>query len=115
MLINVKPVAPAGPAVLVVTSALARDAGTQEVVVTVTVANTGGTSAANVVVTGVGVGATQATVLPQSLGTIAAGGSASAVVRLPSSVGGPGTRVVLCITGTYTGGTLGSNARTALP
>ena len=101
------------PANLVITKTLTRTS--TNVVVQVTISNNGGTAATNVVLTSVKVGADTATPLPQSLGTIAAGTSASATVTVPASVGAPGAASSLAISGTYTGSTFSSSARITLP
>jgi hypothetical protein len=114
--INVKPVPPSTPAQLVVTRSLSRDSGTNEIVAIVTIANTGGTAAANVTLTIAKVGATgTSTALPQSLGTLAAGGAVLTAVRFPGSAGLPGTASTITLGGTYTGGSFNSTARITLP
>jgi hypothetical protein len=105
--------APSAPASLVVTKTMARVAG--QVVVTLTIANNGGTAAQNVTLTAAKIGTTSGAPLPQSLGTIAAGASAQAVVNFPGTVGAPGAAGSLTVSGTYTGGTFGSSARITLP
>jgi hypothetical protein len=112
--INVLPASNGGtPASLVVTRTLARING--QVVVTLTIANNGGTDAQNVMLTAAKIGTTSGTPVPQSLGTIAAGGSVQAVVNVPGTVGAAGAGNTLTISGTYTGGTFGSSARITLP
>jgi hypothetical protein len=111
--ITVNPAPPASPANLVITKALTRS--DSNVVVQITVANTGGTAATNVVLTSVKVGADSATPLPQNIGTIAAGASATATVTVPGSVGASGAASSIAITGTYSGGTISSSARIVLP
>jgi hypothetical protein len=111
--INVTPGASSGPADLVVTNVLTRSAG--NVVVQLTIANTGGAAAANVTLTGVKLGADSGTPLPQSLGTIAPGGTAETTVTVPGSVGSSGAASSLTVTGTYTGGSFNSGARVTLP
>jgi hypothetical protein len=116
VVINVKPTG-GSPANLLASSVLTRDGNTNEVIVTVTVANTGGTAASTVLLTAANIGATSTTTqLPIALGSIAAGGQATAVVRLPGSVGTAGTRVVLSLTGSFGGGgSFGGNTRVVLP
>ena len=112
--ITVNPAAPpASPANLVVTKVLTRTGG--NVVVTLTIANTGRTAAANVVLSSVKVGADTATPLPQAIGTIGAGSSATTSVSVPGSVGASGAASSLTLSGTYTGGTFSSSARITLP
>jgi hypothetical protein len=112
--ITVNPAAPpASPADLVVTKVLTRSSG--NVVAQLTIANTGGTAAANVVLNSVKVGSDSAALLPQTIGTIAAGASAQATVTVPGSVGTSGAASSLTLSGTYTGGTFSSSARITLP
>ena len=110
--ITVNP-APTSGANLVVSKVLTRTGG--NVVVTLTIANTGGAAAANVMLTSVKVGADTATPLPQSIGAIGAGASATATVTVPGSVGVSGAAGSLTLGGTYTGGTFSSSARITLP
>jgi hypothetical protein len=112
--ITVNPASTGGsPANLVVTRTLTRSGG--NVNIQVTIANTGGTAAANVVLSSAKVGTTNATPLPQNLGTIAAGSSASVTVSVPGSVGAAGAASSITLGGTYTGGTFNSTARITLP
>ena len=112
--INVLPPSGGGtPVNLVVTRSMARTGG--QVVVTLTIANTGGTAAQNVTVTAAKIGTTNGAPVPQSLGTVAAGGSVQAVVNFPGTVGAAGTASSITISGTYTGGTFGSSGRIKLP
>jgi hypothetical protein len=104
---------PATPASLVVTRLLSRSAG--NVVVQVTIANTGGSEADNVVLSTVKVGADSATPLPQTIGTIAAGGSATTTVTVPGTVGASGAASTISISGTYNGGTFSASGRITLP
>lgn len=82
---------------------------------TVTISNTGASAAQNVVLTGVSLGSASGTPVPQSLGDIASGGSATGVVTLPASAGASGSAAVAKVVGTYTGGIFGGSARTILP
>jgi len=85
------------------------------VVVQISISNSGGTAASSVVLTSVKVGSDTGTPLPVSLGTIAAGASAQAIVTVPGSVGAPGAASTLTIGGTYAGSTFNSTSRIALP
>ena len=112
--INALPAAGGGsPANLTTTRTLARTAG--QVVATITIANNGGTDAQNVVLTTADIAMTTGTPLPQSLGTIPAGGSVQAIVTFPGSVGAAGAGSTLALSGTYAGGTFSSGARITLP
>ncbi len=110
--INVNP-ASVSPANIIVTRVLSR--ASNNVVILLTFANNGGTEAANVTLTSANVGATAGTPLPQSLGSIAAGGSVQATVTVPGSVGASGAASSLSVGGSYTGGTFSSSARITLP
>lgn len=97
---------------LVVTSSLSRtDAST--VVGALTVQNIGSLAANNVVLTTAKLGATNGTPLPQSLGNLAPGASASVTVNFNNST--PGTSSMLTTGGTYAGGTFSSNRRVTVP
>jgi hypothetical protein len=99
---------------LVVTSVLSRDAS-NNVVVQLRLANTGASAAANVLLTIVKVGVDSGTPLPQSIGTIDAGGSAQVTVTVPGSVGPSGTASSLTVSGAYSGRIFSSSARITLP
>jgi hypothetical protein len=109
--INVQ--AAATPARIVVTPSLARTA--TQIVVTLTFANSGGSAAANVALTAAKIGSTSGAVLPQNLGAIAAGGSTTATVTFPTSLGNPGAAAVLSLAGSYSGGSFSSTSRIKLP
>jgi hypothetical protein len=112
--ITVNPPSSGGsPANLVVTKVLSRNGAS--IFVQLTVANTGGTDAQNVVVSSVKVGSATASPLPQTIGTIAAGSSATVTVSVPSSVGASGAGSSLTVAGTYTGGTFSLSSRITLP
>ncbi len=114
--VNVTQTSPPGGPNLIATNLLARDPATNDVIVYVTVANSGSSPANNVQVTKVAIGTTAAvTPLPVSLGTIAPGGSAKAKVQLAGPVGASGTRAVLTVIGTCTGGQFTSGGRVILP
>jgi hypothetical protein len=111
--INVNPAPPAADANLVVTKVLTRSG--ENIVVQLTIANTGGTAVSNVSLTSVKLGTTTAAPLPQSLGTVAGGGSVAATVTVPGSVGASGAASSLSVGGSYTGGSFSSSARISLP
>jgi hypothetical protein len=95
---------------LVTRTVLSRVGANVQAVITVT--NTGSTTANSVALTRALLGATAGAPLPQSLGNIPAGGSASATVAFPNVVAGTST---LSIGGTYTGGTFTSKVRVRVP
>jgi hypothetical protein len=113
--IDVLPASGGGsPANLVVTRTLARDGG-GNVVATLTIANTGGTAAQNATLSVAKIGTFSGSPLPQSLGTVAPGGSVQTTITFPGTVGAPGVPGSLTLSGSYTGGTFGSSARITLP
>ena len=82
------------------------------IVATITVSNAGTGTANNVVLTSVQLGSTSGTPLPQSLGNIAPGASATATVQFPAGTSGQ----ILRVRGTYDGGsTFGGGARVVPP
>ena len=78
---------------------------------TVTVKNTGSGTASNVVLTAATLGTTSGTPLPQTWGTIAAGGTGTFTVSFPGSVGLDGAGVAEKFSGTYTGGSFSASIR----
>jgi hypothetical protein len=103
---------PCGGVRLVVTSTLTRTSPTN-VLANYTVQNIGSTTAANVMLTTAKLGSTNGTPLPQSLGNIAPGGSASGDVNFTNS--SPGTASTLTLGGSYTGGSFSSTKRVTVP
>jgi CSLREA domain-containing protein len=97
---------------LVVSSSLSRaDAST--VVGAITVQNIGSLAADAVMLTTAKLGATNGTPLPQGLGNLAPGESASVMVNFNNST--PGTSSMLTAGGTYTGATFSSTKRVTIP
>ena len=94
---------------LVATSSLQRMGDVTE---TVTVANTGSVTANNVMLTTAKLGSVNCTPVPQAMGAIAAGSSATAMVTCPGVSMGPSS---LSVGGTYTGGSFSSAARVSVP
>jgi hypothetical protein len=78
---------------------------------TVTVQNSGTGPASNVTQTAATLGAATGSPLPQTWGTIAAGGSGSFTVSYPGSAGADGAGVAEKYSGTYTGGSFGTTIR----
>jgi hypothetical protein len=112
--INVNPASPpTSPAQIVVTKTLARIGN--QVVVSLNISNPGGTDALNVQLTVGKIGNVSGTLLPQSLGTVAAGKTVTATLTFPGTVGASGTAGVLTVSGTYTGGSFSSASRILLP
>lgn len=108
--------AAAGPATLISTSTLARESGTNNVIVTLRIANTGGSPATVEKVNSAKIGTIAAiTALPASVANIPAGGASTVTLTFPPSVGIAGSRPVLAIGGTYSGGSFGQSARVLLP
>lgn len=105
-----------GPATLIATNTLTRQSGTNNVLVTVTIANTGASAATGVQVTVARIGSVAAVnALPLTVANIPAGGSSVVTLAFPPSVGGRGTRAVLSLSGSFSGGSFGQSARVVLP
>jgi hypothetical protein len=81
----------------------------------VVIANSGDADALNVVLTTATVGSTNGAPLPQSVGTVKAGSSATVTVTFPLSAGTGGQATVAKFGGTYTGGTFSGSTRVTLP
>lgn len=83
---------------------------------TLTVANSGAGAAPGAQLSAAALGSAGAyTALPLSLGDIAPGSSATAVLGFPASAGVSGARIIERVTGVYDGGTFGGSSRTVLP
>jgi hypothetical protein len=78
---------------------------------TITIQNTGASAISNVVLTTATLGTTSGSPLPQTWGTIAAGGAAVFTVNFPGSVGADGAGVAEKYSGTYSGGTFSGSFR----
>ena len=103
---------PCGGVRLVVKSSLVRtDSSTVEA--TITVENIGTLPADNTILNTARLGVTNGTPLPQSLGSIAPGSSATATVQFTNST--PGASSTLNAGGTYTGGTFSATKRVTIP
>jgi hypothetical protein len=102
-----------GTVQLVTTSVLSKVSGGYQAVVTVK--NTGTGTAQTVQLTGATLGGSTGSVIPQTIGNIAPGGSASVVVTFPAAAGVSGAAAVEGLSGTYTGATFGANLRVRLP
>jgi uncharacterized protein len=98
---------------MITTSVLSKVSGGYQAVVTVKNSGTG--TAQAVVLTGATLGGVSGSVLPQTIGNIAPGGSASVVVTFPATAGVSGAASVAGASGTYTGGTFGGSLRVKLP
>ncbi len=97
---------------LVVNSSLSRaDAST--VVGEITVQNIGSLAADNVTLITARLGGTNGTPLPQGLGNLAPGESATVMVNFSNST--PGSSSMLTLGGTYSGGNFSSNKRLTIP
>jgi hypothetical protein len=101
----------AAPAVsLTVTATLTGSAGTGYTL-TVMLQNPGTGPASNVVLNTATLGAKTGSPLPQTLGTIPAGGSGVFTVNFPGSAGADGAGVAEKYSGTYTGGSFSASLR----
>jgi len=78
---------------------------------TITIQNTGSGPVSNLALTAATLGTTSGTPLPQTWGTVAAGGTAVFTVTFPGSVGADGAGVAEKYSGTYTGGTFSTSLR----
>ncbi len=97
------------------TQTLSRDTS-GNIVSTITVTNAGTATAQNVRLTSAVLGTTNTTTSPlPTIGNIAPGASAVAVVKFPPGAGTAGSSSVLRIAGTYTGGTFGGSLRVTIP
>jgi MBG domain (YGX type) len=105
----------AAPTIVLNTSATLTGSASAGYTATVTVSNTGTGSASNVVLTAATLGTVTGSVLPQSLGSIPAGGHVIATVTFSGAAGADGAGVVEKYTGTYTGGTITGSIRAVLP
>jgi hypothetical protein len=106
----------APPTIVLTTSAPLSGSASAGYTATVTVTNNGTGAASNVTLTGAALGSISGTPLPQTLGTLAAGGgSATVTVNFPASAGANGATVVEKISGSYTGGTFSSSVHATLP
>jgi len=105
----------AAPAVVLTTTAtLTKGSGGYQATIKIT--NSGSAPAANVLLTTSTVGVASGSPLPQSLGTLAAGGgSVTLTVTFPQSAGSDGASVVEKYAGTYTGGSFTGSLRAVLP
>jgi uncharacterized protein len=102
-----------GTVQLITTSVLSKVFGGYQAVVTVK--NTGTGTAQAVQLTGATLGGAIGSVIPQTIGNIAPGGSAAVVVTFPATAGVSGAAAVEGLSGTYTGGTFGASLRVRLP
>jgi hypothetical protein len=105
----------AAPAVVLTTTAtLAKVSGGYQATIKIT--NSGSAPATNVLLTTATLGVASGSPLPQSLGTLAAGGgSVTFTVTFPQSAGSDGATVVEKYAGTYTGGSFTGSLRAVLP
>ena len=105
----------AAPAVVLTTTAtLIKVLGGYQATIKIT--NSGSGPATNVLVTTATLGVASGSPLPQSLGTLAAGGGfATFTVTFPLSAGTDGSTVIEKYAGTYTGGSFTGSLRAVLP
>jgi hypothetical protein len=99
------------PAVTLTTNSTVIGSHSTGYTATITVQNTGATAATNVTLNTVTLGTASGTPLPQTWGTIGAGGSATFMVSFPGSAGLDNAGVAEKISGTYTGGTFSASIR----
>jgi hypothetical protein len=103
----------APPTAVITTSAvLSAIAGGYQAVITVTNSGTG--DATNLSLNTATLGSAAGSILPQSVGTLAAGTSTTFTVTFPASAGTSGTGVSERYSGTYTGGSFGASVRSVI-
>jgi endo-1,4-beta-xylanase len=102
-------------AVQLVTTASLSQLGGGTYGATVTVTNNGTRTAQKVTLTSATLGSAPGTAIPQSLGDLPPGASASGTLVFPASAGAPGATVLERYSGSYTGGTFGGSIRAMLP
>lgn len=114
--ITVNPGASSGPPVLVTSTVVSRDAGTNAIAIQLTVANSGGATATNFTLQSAKIGSAVLTgpSLPVVLGSVPSGGQQSITLHFPASAGNPGASAVFSITGAYAEGALSSSTRITL-
>jgi hypothetical protein len=104
------------PTVVLVTAATLTGSAGAGYTATVTVTNNGTGPAANVQLNTATLGAATGSPLPQSLGTLAAGGgSATVTVHFTGTAGSDGARAAETYAGTSSGGTFSASIRAVLP
>jgi hypothetical protein len=96
----------AAPVVSLTTTSSVSGSNATGYTLNITVTNTGGAPATNVTL-----GSATGSPLPQTAGTIAAGGTHTFTVSVPGSAGLDGAGVAERVSGTYTGGTFSGNIR----
>jgi hypothetical protein len=99
------------PSVTLTTTAAVSGSHSAGYTLTITIKNTGTAAAANVVLSAATLGTTSGTPLPQTWGTIAAGGTGTFTVAVPGSAGLDGAGVAERCSGTYTGGSFSASIR----
>jgi uncharacterized membrane protein len=103
------------PTVVLTTTATLAGSAAAGYTATVTVKNTGTGPATNLTLTVATLGTANGTPLPQTWGTIAAGGSGTFTVHFPGSAGANGAGVVEKYSGTSTEASFTSSIRAVLP
>jgi len=104
------------PTISLTTTAVLSGSAGSGYTATITITNNGTGDASNVMLTSAALGSASGSVIPQSLGTIAAnGGSLTTTVSFARSAGNDGARVAEKYSGTYTGGTFSASIRAVLP
>jgi hypothetical protein len=106
---------PITAAALAINTTFVRNAAAGLIQVTVVLTNTGSSVVNGVQLTLARIASTTGTPVPQSLGAIPPGGSATAVVAFAASVGAAGASSSLALAGSYSGGTFSRASRIVLP
>jgi arabinogalactan endo-1,4-beta-galactosidase len=106
----------AAPKVVITATSTLSGSASSGYTATIKLTNSGTGAASNVVLTTATLGGVAGSVVPQSIGPIAAnGGSAIVSVSFPGSAGADNARVAEVLGGTYTGGNFSGNIRAVLP
>ena len=101
----------ASPSVSLTSSTTLTGSAATGYTLTITLKNPGANPVSNVVLTSATLGTTSGTPLPQSAGTLAAGGTAVFTVHFAGSTGADGAGVAEKFSGSYTGGTFATSLR----
>jgi len=99
------------PTVVLTTTATVTGSASNGYIATIKVTNSGTGAASNVTLTSATLGTTAGSPLPQTLASIAAGGSGTFTVSFPGTVGADGAGVAEKYAGTYTGGSFSASVR----
>jgi hypothetical protein len=100
---------------LAIATTFTRNAGAGVIELTIQLTNTGSSAVSGVQLTTARIASTTGTLVPQSLGAVPPGGSVTAIVTFPASLGATGASSSLALAGSYAGGTFSRASRIVLP